>query len=138
MRELPQGQPEAGDRGLDRTPTWGRTYWGGALFFFLADLDIREHSKGQMTLMDALRRIHQEGLNTESTCELPELLAALDRGAGRSTFRALHDRHGAKAEKVDLEAIWARLGLQVKDGKVRFLDDAPAAYLRRAWIGAIR
>ena len=28
----PQGLPEAGDRGLDFTPTWGRTYWGGASF----------------------------------------------------------------------------------------------------------
>ena len=25
---LPQGLPEAGDEGLDRTHTWGRTYWG--------------------------------------------------------------------------------------------------------------
>lgn len=27
---LPQGLPAPGDRGLDHTPTWGRTYWGGA------------------------------------------------------------------------------------------------------------
>ena len=25
----------AGDRGLDRTPTWGRIYWGGAMFWFM-------------------------------------------------------------------------------------------------------
>ncbi|MEN9628743.1 MAG: hypothetical protein RJA10_1970, partial [Pseudomonadota bacterium] len=29
VRGLPQGQPAAGDAGLDHTPTWGRTYWGG-------------------------------------------------------------------------------------------------------------
>jgi hypothetical protein len=26
------GRPKRGDEGLDRTATWGRIYWGGALF----------------------------------------------------------------------------------------------------------
>jgi hypothetical protein len=30
VRDMPQGQPAPGDRGLDYTHTWGRTYWGGA------------------------------------------------------------------------------------------------------------
>jgi hypothetical protein len=42
---LPQGQPQSGDRGLDRTPTWGRTYWGGALFYLRADLLIRQRTE---------------------------------------------------------------------------------------------
>jgi L-lactate permease len=25
-----------GDQGLDHTPTWARTYWGGALFWMMA------------------------------------------------------------------------------------------------------
>ena len=29
VRDMPQGLPQKGDRGLDRTHTWGRTYWGG-------------------------------------------------------------------------------------------------------------
>jgi hypothetical protein len=41
---LPKGLPAAGDRGLDRTPTWGRTYWGGALFWLLADVEIRSRT----------------------------------------------------------------------------------------------
>ena len=32
MRDMPKGLPEAGDRGLDNTDTWGRKYWGGAMF----------------------------------------------------------------------------------------------------------
>lgn len=42
---LPQGLPESGDRGLDFTPTWGRTYWGGALFCLLADIEIRQRTE---------------------------------------------------------------------------------------------
>jgi hypothetical protein len=33
VESMPQGLPEKGDRGLDFTHTWGRTYWGGALFW---------------------------------------------------------------------------------------------------------
>ena len=29
MDGMPKGLPRSGDRGLDHTPTWGRTYWGG-------------------------------------------------------------------------------------------------------------
>src|SRR6266849_6573512 len=43
-RGLPQGLPVQGDEGLDRTHTWGRTYWGGALFWLLADVEIRERT----------------------------------------------------------------------------------------------
>jgi hypothetical protein len=28
VRDMPKGLPEPGDRGLDRTPTWGRSEWG--------------------------------------------------------------------------------------------------------------
>ena len=41
---LPKGLPETGDRGLDFTPTWGRTYWGGALFCLLVDIEIRKRT----------------------------------------------------------------------------------------------
>jgi len=44
MRDLHQGLPAAGDEGLDHTHTWGRTYWGGALFCFLADIEIHRET----------------------------------------------------------------------------------------------
>ena len=57
MEGLPQGLPRAGDRGLDATPTWGRTYWGGALFWLLADVEIRERTQGKRSLGDSLRAV---------------------------------------------------------------------------------
>jgi hypothetical protein len=42
---LPKGLPQADDQGLDRTHTWGRTYWGGALFCTLADVEIHQHEQ---------------------------------------------------------------------------------------------
>jgi hypothetical protein len=32
MRDMPKGLPQPGDEGLDNTDTWGRKYWGGAMF----------------------------------------------------------------------------------------------------------
>ena len=32
MRDMPKGLPQAGEEGLDITDTWGRRYWGGAMF----------------------------------------------------------------------------------------------------------
>ena len=41
---LQRGLPQAGDGGLDQARTWGSTYWGGALFCFLADVELRGFS----------------------------------------------------------------------------------------------
>src|SRR6267142_131032 len=57
VRGLPQGLPRQGDEGLDRTHTWGRTYWGGALFWLLADVEIRERTGNRFGLEDALRAV---------------------------------------------------------------------------------
>ncbi|HXA47952.1 MAG TPA: hypothetical protein VNW52_10010, partial [Burkholderiaceae bacterium] len=32
LQDMHQGLPANGDQGLDNTHTWGRTYWGGAMF----------------------------------------------------------------------------------------------------------
>lgn len=64
MWGMPNGLPKAGDQGLDRTHTWGRTYWGGALFCLLADIEIRVQTDGRRSLQDALRAVLRAGGNT--------------------------------------------------------------------------
>jgi hypothetical protein len=55
VRDMPKGLPQPGDTGLDHTHTWGRTYWGGALFCFLADLEIRKQTQNKKAVdLDAL------------------------------------------------------------------------------------
>jgi hypothetical protein len=48
-----KGEPQPGDEGLDRTHTWGRTYWGGALFCLVADVQIRVATTNRKGLHDA-------------------------------------------------------------------------------------
>jgi hypothetical protein len=63
IRDMPKGEPESGDKGLDNTHTWGRTYWGGAMFCLVADVRIRERTGNRKSLQDALRGIVRGGGN---------------------------------------------------------------------------
>ena len=64
---LPKGLPHRGDPGLHGTSDWGRTYWGGALFWLTADLRIREATRNRQGLPDALQAILR---SEEHTSEL--------------------------------------------------------------------
>jgi hypothetical protein len=129
---LPKGLPRAGDKGLDRTRTWGRTYWGGALFCLLADIEIRAATNGQKGLEDALRGILDAGGNDGVRWDLSRALDAGDRAAGVHVLRDLHDRMGSTPVDVDLDALFRRLGVQMRGRNVTFDERAPLAQVRRA------
>lgn len=146
VRGLPNGLPAAGDQGLDHTPTWGRTYWGGALFFLLADVEIRKRSDQRLGLEDALRGILAEGGNNAVRWDLDRVFAAGDRATGLPVLRDLHEKMGAEPSPVDLDALFGTLGLVTASpttpgatagGRrrvitVHFDDAAPLAGIRRA------
>jgi hypothetical protein len=130
---LPKGLPEAGDEGLDRTHTWGRTYWGGALFCFIADVEIRERTKNTKSLQDALRGPFEKGANLAVHWEIDKFLAEADRATGVKVLSELYARWAFKPVSVDLDALFGRLG--VRDGpKGLLLDDtASLAEMRRGF-----
>jgi hypothetical protein len=129
---LPKGLPEAGDRGLDRTKTWGRTYWGGALFCFLADLEIRERTKNKRSLDDALRGILAAGGNLSVRWDIERVLREADGAVGVGVLSQLYSRMANSASPVDLAALWRRLGVSERSGAVVFDDSAPLAAIRRS------
>jgi hypothetical protein len=128
---LPKGLPRAGDKGLDHTPTWGRTYWGGALFCLLADLQIRAATHNQKGLEDALRGILVSGGNDAVRWDLERALEAGDRATGTHVLRDLHARMGPAPVDVDLRAIWRQLGVQMRGRKIAYDETAPLASVRR-------
>jgi hypothetical protein len=73
-RDIPQGLAQAGDQGLDRTHTWGRTYWGGALFCLSADVEIRRRTGNAKGLQDALQAINHAGGTIEAEWPLERAL----------------------------------------------------------------
>jgi hypothetical protein len=129
---LPQGLPRPGDRGLDHTHTWGRTYWGGSLFWLLSDIRVRQQTGDQKSVRDAARAVLDAGGDGSQTWSIDRLLDAYDRGVGVSVFKDLHDEMGDKPVNTDLNAIWKSLGVAYKDGNVTFDDAAPLASIRRA------
>lgn len=128
---MPNGLPRPGDRGLDRTHTWGRTYWGGALFCLLADLEIRRRTDNRLGLQDALRAILASG-NMETESELEPLLSIGDRAVGVPVLVELYGRMKDQPANTDLDALWRRLGIERQGRTIRFIEDAPEAAIRRA------
>ena len=99
---LPKGLPAPGDRGLDNTHTWGRTYWGGALFCLMADIEIHQRTNNRYGLQDALRGIVRAGGNMEHDWPLARALKAGDEATGVPVLMELYDRMKATPVTPDL------------------------------------
>ncbi len=135
QRDMPQGQPQAGDAGLDHTPTWGRTYWGGALFSLLADVQIRRRSGVQRGLEHALRGVLAAGGSYADAWDLPRILAVGDAAIGQPTLEELYALMKDCPAPIDLAGLWADLGVVARGPTVELRDDAPLAAVRRAIAG---
>jgi hypothetical protein len=129
---LPKGLPQPGDRGLDHTDTWGRRYWGGALFWLLADVAIRTSTGNARSLDDALRRIVAQGGNVGVTWTVDRALEEGDRDAGGTVLRDLRAKLGGAPVTTDLDALWNDLGVHLVDGAVVYDDTAKLAAIRKA------
>ena len=132
VRDMPKGLPGPGDEGLDHTHTWGRTYWGGALFCLLADIEIHEKTNNQKGLQDALRGILDAGGNIQQEWDLQKALEVGDRATGVAVLVPLYEEMKDQPHPVDLPAIWAKLGIERQGDKIRFLDSAPEGKIREA------
>ena len=126
---LPKGNS---DRPMDGDGSWGNLYWGGARFWLLADLELRQKTQGKKSLQDALKAILDKGGNGKVHLELSRLLALGDAATGTTVLRDLHARLGKKGERADLEELWKKLGVEVRAGAVVFNDDAELASIRKA------
>jgi hypothetical protein len=132
VRDMPKGLPGPGDEGLDHTHTWGRTYWGGALFCLLADIEIHQKTENRKGLQDALRGILDAGGDIREDWELEKALGAGDRATGVAVLMPLYEKMKDQPYPVDLQAIWAQLGIERDGNTVRFIDSAPLAKTRDA------
>ena len=127
---MPDGLPEPGDRGLDRTHTWGRTYWGGALFWFIADVRIREQTAGHKSLDDSIHGILAAGGDGSVTWSIAKVIEVGDRATGTNVLATLYDEMGQKASAPDLKDLWKRLGVAIQGNRVVFDDGAPLVEVR--------
>lgn len=133
VRGMPLGQPAAGDRGLDHTPTWGRTYWGGALFCLLADVRMLQRSQARTGLRQALRGVLDAGGSYAVAWPVRSILEAADRAVKQHTLIELYEAMKDSSAAVPLDDLWRDLGVSLASDAVATLDDeAPLAAVRRA------
>ena len=129
---MPKGLPRPGDRGLDFTPTWGRTYWGGALFCLLADVEIRSATDNSRSLRDGLKGICAAGYHMMEVGDVSTVLEIADKATGTEVlstqYRAMRDQ--PLPEEID--SLWRQLGVSRTPDGVRYDEQAPQAAIRRA------
>jgi len=132
VRDLHQGLPEPGDKGLDHTHTWARTYWGGALFCFLADVEIHKRTNNRKGLDDALRGILNAGGDIRRDWSLTDAFRIGDEATGVAVLLPLYDKMKDQPYEVDLASMWKDLGVERTGTTVSFNDAAPLAKVREA------
>jgi len=132
VRDLHQGLPEPGDQGLDNTHTWARTYWGGALFCFLADIEIHKRTKNRKGLEDALRGILYAGGDIRQDWKLIDALRLGDETTRVPVLVPLYNAMKDQPYEVNLPALWRELGVERDGDTVRFVPSAPLAEIRDA------
>ena len=130
MEGMPKGEPKPGDEGLDRTHTWGRNYWGGALFCLVADVEIRKETGDRKGLKDALRAIVAAGGTIDRECPLERALAIGDKETGTLVLTTMYRQWGTSPVEVDLPALWKSLGIRSDKNTVALDSHAPLAAVR--------
>lgn len=131
VRAMPKGLPQAGDQGLDNTHRWGRTYWGGAMFCLLADVEIRKKTSNRVGLQTALRAINARTNHTEDG-RIGNVLALGDGATGVTVLADLYKQMKDDAVSPDLDVLWRELGVPAGRTSVAFDDSAPLAEIRQA------
>lgn len=132
IRSMHHGRPRTGDRGLDITHTWGRTYWGGALFWLVADIELRTQTNNEKSLQDVVRGILAAGGNGRANWSTRRVVEMADETTGTTVLSDLYARMALAPGDVDLDQLFADLGVARIDGVTVFDDDAPLAHIRRA------
>jgi len=132
VRDMHQGQPQPGDEGLDHTHTWGRTYWGGAMFCLVADVEIRKQTHNRKGLRDALRAIVNHGGTIDQNWELARALAIGDAATGTHVLTDQYAKWKDAPVTVDLPALWNQLGIRIDGDHLALNSSAPLVSIREA------
>jgi hypothetical protein len=129
---MPKGLPVDGDRGLDFTPTWGRTYWGGALFCLVADVRIRQQTGNRFGLQQALRAINRQTRGMTQERSTSTVLALGDAATGTTVLSDLYAEWRDQPVAPNLSNLWRDLGVSRQGVLMSFDPKEPLAAIRAA------
>jgi len=117
---------------LNKTITWGRKYWGGAIYWLLADVSVRERSRGALSVDHALRAILKKGGNVTVDWPIEQVLKTADEATVGSDFGDLYEKMALEPWVPDLTRLFESLGVRLVRGRVQFDDAAKLASVRDA------
>ncbi len=132
IHSMPRGMPQPGDEGLDRTHTWGRTYWGGAMFCLMADVEIHRRTQNRFGLQDAVRAILRASGGISVDWPVERVLKTGDSAVGVPVLEDLYAKMKDTPMTPDLMGLWRSLGVEPDGSGVRLTDDAPLANIRHS------
>jgi hypothetical protein len=127
---MPMGLPQAGEGGMDQSHSWGRTYWGGALFCLQADVATREQTANRVGLQTALRAILNETGGYAFDSDIVDVLRIGDAATGTHVLYGLYEQIRAAPITPDLDLLWTLLGVPSDPKTQPFNDHAPLAAIR--------
>jgi hypothetical protein len=132
--QMPRGVRKPGEpASIEDRDDIDSTYWGGALFAFLADVGIRRATGGRKSLDDALRAALSTLGDATHVATLTDFVRVGDEATGTHVLADLLAHEAIGGEPVDLPSLWAALGVVDRGGgHLELRDDAPEAGLRKA------
>ncbi len=131
LHEMQYGEPGRNDGGLNGNGSWGRTYWGGALFCLVADVTIRRQTNNRKGLEDAMSAVVRSGGGIDKDWPLSRVLAIGDRATGTTVLSDMYAKWSNQPVEVNLEKLWSELGVRAGRSNGVDLDaNAPLAALR--------
>jgi hypothetical protein len=137
MRSMPQGLSAINRKGLEYGESYRDIYWGGAIYCLLADLEIREKTGGRFGLEQGLRAVLQAGGNSSEVWSLSQVFKVADAAVGAPILLNLANTHAYAVTPVNLDALWARLGVVRTERGAKLDDQAPLALLRRSIVQGV-
>jgi hypothetical protein len=129
---MPAGLPRSGEGGMDETSTWGRMYWGGALFCLQADIAIREQTHNRLGLQTALQAILQKTGGYRNEAHIEAVLKIGDEATGTEVLENLYQKSRSTPQMTDLVLLWKQLGVPEDPKSQPFDEHAPLAAIRAA------
>ena len=117
---------------MDQTSSWGRTYWGGALYCLQADVAIREQTANRVGLQTALRAILEQTGGYAVERDIGDVLRIGDAATGTHVLSGLYQQVRAAPQAPDLDLLWTLLGVPNDPTTQPFDDHAPLSAIRIA------
>lgn len=132
LEGMPRGLPQSGEGGMAGTMRHDRLYWGGAIFWLLAEVEIYQISQGRGSLRDAMRACNRSSGGNHVEWSPERLMAVGDGATGTQVLSKLYDRFAYHTSAVDLAELFRQLGVSLKQNRVMFDEAATLSAFRRS------